>query len=199
MREEISVAKEHHRLSCLWRHGWRPWRMAVEARRRSLRKCIKHRYCSVLCPMYLFQMALNNCLFVFRQCKRMRSTLAALALHALKSRMEAILAELTGTVALHKRLVQGRQKRAFNVWLQLASAMHWRRGRMQTLCWLAWQAQTVATRRSLRKSKQHFHGGLRRRGMRAWKAAYSQVGTLLCTLVHDAAVSVFRVTTEKLK
>lgn len=113
-----------------------------------------------------------------RQCNRMRSVLAALALHALRSRMKETLTELVGTVSLRNKLAQGRQRRAFNAWLQLASAMHWRRNRMQTLCWLAWQAQAVAARRSLWKAKQRHHSWRLRLGMRAWKVAYTQVATL---------------------
>jgi hypothetical protein len=41
LKAEIQVAKEHCRLSCLWRWGWRPWRMAVELQKRRLRKMRK--------------------------------------------------------------------------------------------------------------------------------------------------------------
>lgn len=160
--------------------------MAVEARRRSLRKLIKYRCCPTFQSHSRFLEVLQHqpCFFC-RQCNRMRSAMAALALHALKPRMETVMTELVGTVALRKNLSQGRQRRAFNAWLQVASVMHWRRDRMQTLCWLSWQAETVAARSTLRKSKHHYQGVLVRRGMTAWKVVYTQVTTLLSSIVQS--------------
>jgi hypothetical protein len=114
-----------------------------------------------------------------RQFTTKQSVLATLALHALKPRMKKVFVELSRTVALRKRLSQGRQWRAFDAWLHLASALRWRRQRMKTLCWLAWQAQAVAARRTLRKAKQHYHIALVRCGMRAWKVVYTQVSPCL--------------------
>lgn len=108
----------------------------------------------------------------------MRVVFAAMALHALKQHMEIVLTELVSTVALRKTVSQGRQQRAFNAWLQVSSAMRWRRVRMQTLCWLSWQAQAVAARRAVRKAKQKHHSVLLHRGMKAWKVVYIQVTTL---------------------